>query len=194
MSTDCDVSDFFPERYDKNVPYNMAQHKILSKDNKKMDEYAGRRCADSTLVEDIHVNYCTIGQVEDLVNMQQAPDAELKHKMRVYNSFKNALFAERHRHFDKNLPCEALAIRVSTAVKLTEQSVWLKLHRDENLAAMIWPDFKDKLLPNKRSAMIHYVESTAEANRIKQMEMDRGYGRWRNDKINRPGDLVDLRR
>ena len=76
----------------------------------------------------------------------------------------------------------------------SEQSVWLKLHRDGNLAAMIWPDFKDKLLPNKRSAMINYVESTAEANRIKQMEMDRGYGRWRNDKINRPGDLVDLRR
>jgi len=154
----CNVSEYFPRHYD--VMYNMAHHKILSKDNKKLDEYAGRRCADSSLVEDIHINYCTMGQVEDLVDKQKAPGPELKLKMRFYISFKNAVFAERHRHFNKDWPCEELAIRVSTAVKLTEQSVWLKLQRDENLAAMIWPDFKDKLLPNKTSAMIHYVEAT----------------------------------
>ena len=42
--------------------------------------------------------------------------------------------------------------------------------------------------------MINYVESMAEANRIEQIEMDRGYGRWRNDKKLRPGALVDLSR
>jgi hypothetical protein len=190
----CNVSKYFPNRYDTNIPYNMAQHKIYGENNKKMDEYAERGCAESKLVEDIHENFCTIGQIEDLVERQRAPGSKLKAKMRVYESFKNADFAEQHSCFSKELPCEALAIKVSTAIKVTEQSVWLQLHRDPYLAAMIWPDFKDKLLPNKRSAMINYVESMAEANRIEQIEMDRGYGRWRNDKKLRPGALVDLSR
>jgi hypothetical protein len=193
MSVDCDVSDYFPERYDKNVPYNMAKHRILGKNNKKIDEYTERGCAESELVEDIHENFCTIGQIKDLVERREAPRSKLKTKLRFYKSFKDKDFAERHNNFSKKLPCEALAIKVSMAIKLTEQSVWLKLQRDPYLAAMIWPDFKDKLLPNKRSAMTNYVETIAEANATRQMELDRGYGRWRNDKIYRPGiNCVDL--
>jgi hypothetical protein len=175
------------KRNDKNAPYNMAKHNIYSVKNKKMSEYAERGCGESELVEDIHENFCTIGQIQDLVERREAPRSKLRAKLLVYESFKNKEFAERHSYFSNNLPCEALAIKVSTAIKLTEQSVWLELHRNPVLAEMIWPDFKDKLLPNKSSAMINYVESRAEANRIKQMELDRGFGRWRNDKIYRPG-------
>jgi hypothetical protein len=194
MPISCNVSEYFPSHYDGKIPYNMAKHRIYGENNKKIDEYTERGCAESELVEDIHENFCTIGQIEDLVERGRVPGSKLKKKMRFYESFKNKDFAERHSRFSKDLPCEALAIKVSTAIKVTEQSVWLKLHRDVTLAAMIWPDFKDKLLPNKRSGMINYVESEAEAQRMEQIEMDRGYGRWRNDKINRPGDLVDLRR
>jgi methionine salvage enolase-phosphatase E1 len=193
MSTEtdaCDVSGYFPERYD--VPYNMAKHKVYGAKNKKMNEYVERRCAESELVEDIHENFCTIGQIQDLVERRRQPRSKLKAKLDVYESFKNKDFAARHKHFSKEIPCEALAIKVSTAIKLTEQNVWLKLYKDPFLAAMIWPDFKDKLLANKTSAMVNYVESDSETNRIEQMSMDRGYGRYRNDKEYRAGDLVDL--
>jgi len=192
MSTDaCDVSGYFPERYDE--PYNMAKHKVYGAKNKKLNEYVERRCAESELVEDIRENFCTIGQIQHLVEIRRQPRAKLKAKLDVYKSFKDKHFAERHEHFSKKVPCEALAIKVSAVTKLTERNVWLELHRDPALAEIIWPDFKDKLLPSRRSGMINYVETTAEANAMRQLKLNRGYGRWRNDKIYRPGiNYVDL--
>jgi len=91
MPISCNVSEYFPSHYDGKIPYNMAKHRIYGENNKKIDEYTERGCAESELVEDIHENFCTIGQIEDLVERGRVPGSKLKRKCAFTNLSKTKI-------------------------------------------------------------------------------------------------------